>query len=109
MVFALSTGFLFTSKHLGLLAMLYSFTVVSLPRVYLGYHYSTDIIAGALIGMLVAGLMGWQAIRQPLAHYPVVWSKRHPSLFYFLFFLLTCEIALVFENARQMITFSLSL
>jgi membrane-associated phospholipid phosphatase len=70
MVFALSTGFLFTSKHLGLLAMLYSFTVVSLPRVYLGYHYSTDIIAGALIGMLVAGLMGWQAIRQPLALLP---------------------------------------
>ena len=44
----------------GGLAILYSLLVICVPRIYLGYHYPSDVAAGALIGCLSALILGHQ-------------------------------------------------
>jgi undecaprenyl-diphosphatase len=103
MVFALSGGLLIIWGRWGWLAILYSLVVICVPRIYLGYHYPSDIAAGALIGVLSALIIGHKEIRTPLTRPFLVWSECYPGAFYCAFFLLTCEVAAVFENARQII------
>lgn len=52
--FALSIGLLFVSRKVGAFALAYTVLFIALPRIYLGLHYPTDIIAGAIIGMTIA-------------------------------------------------------
>src|SRR5450755_3859147 len=53
---SLSTGFLFVSRKIGLIALLYTIIFILFPRLYLGYHYPSDIIAGSLIGITITTL-----------------------------------------------------
>lgn len=55
--FCLSTGLLFCSKRLGTFALLYTLIFIALPRIYLGLHYPTDIMAGAAIGIIFLPLL----------------------------------------------------
>ena len=48
--YSLATGFGLISRPAGLLAYLYYFVAICVPRMYLGLHYPTDLLAGALIG-----------------------------------------------------------
>ena len=48
--FALAIGIGLVSRVAGRLILVHAIFVVSLPRVYLGLHYPTDIVAGAFIG-----------------------------------------------------------
>lgn len=55
--FALSAGLLLVSRPLGVLALLHSFIVISMPRIYLGLHYPTDLLAGAALGITLVLLV----------------------------------------------------
>ena len=101
MFFALSTVLLFISNRLGITALLFSFFVICLPRVYLGFHYPTNILAGALIGTLL-GSFGWvSAIRKRLAYFPMEWVRCYPGIFYAGFFLITFEMTSMFKDVRR--------
>jgi undecaprenyl-diphosphatase len=102
--FALSVGLVVIAKRWGWLAILYSLVVICLPRIYLGYHYPSDIAAGALIGSVVAIVATWDRIRIPLSRKLLLWCDEYPGSFYCVFFLLTCEFAAVFENTREVLT-----
>jgi undecaprenyl-diphosphatase len=101
--FALSTGLLFVSKKLGTLALFYSALFIAFPRMYLGLHYPTDIIAGAFIGIIIALLSNIYLIKnirlKSIAH----WSYSNPSPFYALFFLFSYQIADMFDSSRAVI------
>lgn len=105
MLFALSAGLFFISRRIGIFAILYSFLFGCLPRIYLGYHYPTDIAAGAVIGILGAAIFSLPEIRTQLARLPLMWSKKYPVIFYPGLFLITCEIGSIFENTRRILTF----
>jgi len=51
---ALAVGVLFASRRLGLAALTYSALCIIGPRVYLGWHWPTDVLAGALLGAAFA-------------------------------------------------------
>ncbi|WGS00179.1 phosphatase PAP2 family protein [Bradyrhizobium sp. ISRA443] len=102
--FALAVGVFMIWRRWGWLAILYSLVVISLPRVYLGYHYPSDIVVGALIGAAVTLIMGREKIRIPLSQRLLLWSNEYPGAFYCAFFLFTYEVAAVFENTRQILT-----
>jgi undecaprenyl-diphosphatase len=77
--FALAGSLLLVSRKLGFFALGWAFFITCLPRVYLGLHYPSDILAGALLGLGVAALARVTAIRNivtvPLLH----WQQDHPA------------------------------
>jgi undecaprenyl-diphosphatase len=101
--FALATGLGSISVTLGLVGVLYALIVNSLPRLYLGLHYPTDILAGAALGILTVSLINKISLRRSLMQPVVAWSGRHPALFYGLFFLSSLEVAAEFMTVRMLL------
>ncbi|WP_170149960.1 phosphatase PAP2 family protein [Kushneria sinocarnis] len=89
-------------RPLGMLAVALA-ALLCLTRVYLGYHYITDIVGGAAIGILavcIAGLGVFQAIGGWLSEF----SYRRPALFYGVAFIMTYGIATLFTELRGLIS-----
>ena len=100
--FSLATGIFLASRRMGIIALLYTFVMIAFPRVYLGLHFPTDIIAGAFLGSAVMYVSNSNPIVKKLMHDKVMnWHDRHPAVFYAAFFLLTFEIAILFHDVRK--------
>lgn len=100
--FALSASLLFVSRRAGIFALLYSFFVVCLPRVYLGIHYPTDILAGAILGTGTACLLSAPSLRKPLSRPVLRLMEKSPGAFYALFFVFTFQMAVNFDHVRYL-------
>jgi undecaprenyl-diphosphatase len=98
--FALAVGLLFVSKKAGIFAITYTILIISLPRVYLGLHYPTDIIVGAMIGISTALIGNLFLTRNIIVSSIVNFSNTKPAIFYPLFFLLSYQIVDLFGDAR---------
>jgi undecaprenyl-diphosphatase len=103
--FAVATCIYFVSRSAGIVALCHSFFVVCLTRVYMGLHYPTDILAGACIGVGIGCLFKNRAIQGAVASKIMPWLKNHPDGFYGLLFLLTFQIAVVFDPIREIVLF----
>jgi undecaprenyl-diphosphatase len=103
--FALATGIYFLNKKLGVFALLYALFIICLPRIYLGLHYPSDIAAGALLGVIIIALVHNLFGFHRLNGYFFKVKKAYPSVFYAFFFLITYQIADMFESVRAIITF----
>lgn len=97
--FALAAVVWRQSRWLGLLAMASALFGV-LPRVYLGLHYLSDAVAGAALGIGLVFMLGRFGPRM-LARRVVAWTQRQPGLAYGLAFLMSFEVATLFEDVRQ--------
>jgi undecaprenyl-diphosphatase len=53
MLFALAAGIYLVHRWLGLLLFFHATVVVSLPRIYSGLHWPSDIVFGAFIGISI--------------------------------------------------------
>ena len=99
---AFATAVLLWSRPLGVLAWLWALVIVIWPRVYLGLHYPTDMLAGMMIG---AGVMV-AALRLPmpprLLDLPARVEERHPSGFYAFAFLATYLLGTNFDDLRAL-------
>jgi undecaprenyl-diphosphatase len=102
LVFALATGILWLSRTVGLAMISYMLVIVCFPRLYLGLHYPTDILAGALIGVGTTWFFITQErINQSIVQTSTDWLHRKPGFFYACLFLLTLQIATMFDAIRQ--------
>ncbi|WP_207458730.1 phosphatase PAP2 family protein [Azospirillum sp. SYSU D00513] len=101
--FGLSFAIWKASRWLGLAAFLWTLLVICLPRVYLGFHYATDIIVGGLVGVAVVAFAMW--VRLPgWLHRGLAWLQAsQPGVVYALAFLGTYQMATVFANARRIV------
>ncbi len=98
--FGLATGLLLTERLLGIAAFAYTALFIALPRVYLGFHYPTDLIAGGLLGSAIVGVACMPLARERLARPLVALGSRNPGLFHAAVFLVTFQVANLFEAAR---------
>ena len=99
--FSLATGLFFISRTVGAIALIHAIFVISLPRIYLGLHYPTDILAGAFLGIGVSLWVNRKKVSHTIAKFPLRLSAKNPGLFYSFFFLASFEIAEMFNSLRN--------
>lgn len=98
---ALSTGIFIISSRIGLLVFGYVLLFILFPRLYLGLHYPTDILAGATIGILAVLVANSRKIKEHVAQIIFPFRKSHPSLFYGVLFLSMYQTAVLFHDIRS--------
>lgn len=98
--FALSVPLWMYSRWLGAAAVLWTVFVVCLPLVYLGYHWPSDIAAGAVLGgilmLLLCLLIGATGVPDRV----VSFSARRTPLFYAIGWLFAFETAVMFDDIK---------
>jgi len=101
---ALATGFAFVSLPLGLAAHAYWLLVVAVPRVFLGLHHPTDVLGGAVVGVVIALIANQRLIRRRAAAVALSWRSLHPASFYACAFLVFAEIGTMFSDVRGVLS-----
>ncbi len=101
--FTMAAGLLFISKPAGIFAIIYTVLFISLPRIYLGLHYPTDIIGGAVLGVAIALIANIYIVKSKIIQSVTALSDSKPGIFYSLFFLFTFQIADMFNDSRDLI------
>jgi undecaprenyl-diphosphatase len=97
---ALATGLLYLSVPLGLAAHVYWLVVIALPRVCLGVHYPSDVVAGGALGVVVGWVMQLRVVRPAITALPTRWARESPGSFYACVFLLCAQLASMFIDVR---------
>jgi undecaprenyl-diphosphatase len=99
--FALAMAIYFVSRTAGIFALCHAFFIICLPRIYLGFHYPTDILVGALIGVSTACLLQRLTLRTDATRPAMDWIERRPEISYALLFFVTFQIAVSFDSIRK--------
>jgi membrane-associated phospholipid phosphatase len=81
--------------------MLYTVVWICLPRMYLGEHYLSDILAGAAIGLTVVWIaLRSEWLRSGLADRVLAFTDAKPQVFYGIAFLVSFEMGVLFNDVR---------
>jgi undecaprenyl-diphosphatase len=99
--FALAAGFLVVSRRWGVAALLFSTFMICLPRLYAGYHYPSDLLAGAAIGIACGGATVIAGFTDRLAAPALRLLRARPELYYTSLFFVTFEITNNFNDVRH--------
>jgi undecaprenyl-diphosphatase len=103
--FAIATGLLLIARKAGILAFIYTTIFITFSRVYLCFHYATDVLAGALLGITISYFVFNNNWMNKLGEKIYFFSERKPQFFYPLFFVLSFQLSNLFEELRAAITF----
>lgn len=98
--FCLATGLWIVSRRLGFWALIYA-ALISFPRIYIGAHYPTDILAGAGLGVVIAYMSKLAPVRKT-ARVALDYLNRRPAYLYTLLFAVTFETGEMYESLRRM-------
>ena len=100
---ALAFGLLVLSPRFRVPIVLYTAGWILFPRVHLGYHYASDVVAGGVIGSAVVWAVlraGW--VQSAIAPRVVAFADAKPHVFYASAFLISYEMAMVFWDIRML-------
>lgn len=95
--FSMAAGIFIASRRAGWFALFYVSAFICLPRMYLGEHYATDILAGAVIGIVPVCVANLPWIRQPLTNWGMKLLDANPPFFYFMASLVLYLVVELFE------------
>ncbi len=98
---SLAAGIFMLSRRVGALVFLYVLLVIALPRIYLGLHYATDIIAGTAIGLGSVWLCTRKSVVDLYGARCMALLARHPGAFQTIFFICSVEISVMFTDVRS--------
>jgi undecaprenyl-diphosphatase len=96
--FALATGMYLVNRKLGILLYLHAVVVISLPRIFVGIHYPSDIVAGALLGIGLAYPAKWDSVRITITRPVFQLVDYSPGFFYVCLLFLAYETAGLYWN-----------
>jgi membrane-associated phospholipid phosphatase len=109
LAFALATGFWLVSRPVGVFAFVHAALIICLPRMYYGLHHPSDLLGGALLGMLFVRVLTREAVSRPVMVRVLYFEQRHRGVFYLCFFLLLQQLVVMFGSLRSIIAAVLSL
>jgi membrane-associated phospholipid phosphatase len=98
--FGLSAIIYRINPKLGIAAFAWA-VVIDVARVYEGYHFPSDIIGAAGIGLLMVQLSQVQPVQQ-LASRCLMLERSFRPAFYMVAFLATYQIASLFDDVREL-------
>jgi undecaprenyl-diphosphatase len=99
---AIATGIFLVWRGIGVLAILYTVLFICVPRAYLGYHYPTDLLVGATVGIGITYVMTRDAVRVRYATPALRQIERHPGPSAMLAFILCLELVTQFDELRKL-------
>jgi len=99
---AISLGIFFVWRGVGTIALLYTVLFICLPRAYLGFHYPTDLLAGAAIGVAITYVMTRDAVRARTAAPLLRLAMRLPGPASMLAFLVSFELITQFDDLLRL-------
>ncbi len=106
-------GLFFISRRFGYITTLYVLVIILWPRLYLGFHYPTDILAGALLGMVGTVTVTYLSNRYSGPRRLFVSLLRAEECyrfpFYACFFLISFEVGEIFDGSRALGSFAAGL
>jgi undecaprenyl-diphosphatase len=101
--FALAAGIAWLSRHAAIPILLYTAVWICLTRMFVGVHYASDIFVGAATGTAVVLLsLRSKFVDRSVAQPLVAMANRKSGWFYFVAFLISFEMATVFEGSRTL-------
>jgi undecaprenyl-diphosphatase len=100
LTFCIVTGLWMVSRRLGIVAAVYGLGI-NIPRIYVGIHYPTDVVAGIVLGVAMGYLFKLPSLRN-IVRTSLNYLDPYPAYLYALLFVCTFEIAEMFESLRQL-------
>jgi membrane-associated phospholipid phosphatase len=96
---ALAFGLIVLLPRLKVPIVLYTAGWICFPRVYLGYHYASDVVAGAVIGVAVVwAVLRAEWLQSAIVPRVVAFADSRPHVFYAAAFLISFEMAAIFSD-----------
>lgn len=99
-LFAIAASLWLISRRWGLFFGVFA-AFAGLARVFLGIHYPSDVLVGAMIGIATSLAVNRDTVRKLLAVPALTLEARYPPYFYGLFFLALAELSGGFPNTRR--------
>jgi undecaprenyl-diphosphatase len=105
--YSIATGLWIVSRRAGIGAFIYTSVFIILTRIYCCYHYATDVIAGAIVGIAVTYLICENLWAQRMGEKIYAVSRQKPQFFYPFFFVISYQLSNLFEELRNAMAFFL--
>ena len=106
--FGLAAGFFFISLSAGALAMAWALVGVAFARMYLGFHYPSDILGGAVVGVATTLLANVARFRPAIAEPVLRWEADRPRCFYAGMFTFVFLFGTDFGSVSEIVKFGLA-
>ncbi|SAL71349.1 PA-phosphatase like phosphoesterase [Caballeronia udeis] len=101
---SVAAGIFIVWRRVGVLALLYTAIFICVPRAYLGFHYPTDLLAGAAIGIAITYVMTRDSVRTRYATPLLRWIERYPGPSSMLAFVLCLQLITQFDELRKLVS-----
>ncbi|MFM0200624.1 phosphatase PAP2 family protein [Paraburkholderia fungorum] len=99
---AVAMGIFLVSRWMGVIALLQCIVLICFPRVYLGLHYPSDVLAGMILGVGVTCVVTRKPVMVRFAPAIVRFIDRYPRVSYGCIFVILFELATTFDEPREL-------
>ena len=101
----LGIGVLLSNRKMGYWMIGYILVFILLPRLYLGLHYFTDLLSGAIVGIITLWISFQLKHVKKVAAFIEQFADQKPQYFYPLLFLICYQLVDLFTESREILGF----